>query len=252
MTEQVVLVTGGASGIGAATVEEFLQENWRVVVLDIDVTSIDDDIRNNKRVLLLEANICEQDSVNEAVDLAIAEFGHIDALINNAGIQRWSTMEDLDIEVWQDVLNTNLFGGLFCLHAVGKHMLARGSGAIVNVVSVLAEKAVSKRGPYSASKSALMSVTRTVAIEWGSRGIRINGVGPGYVDTPLMDSYYEGGIINKEDILANIPMGRMASPKEIANVIYFLASEKASYVTGQTFFVDGGFLVNSGIDVSLG
>lgn len=250
MTEQVALITGGAKGIGAATVNEFLQEGWRVVVLDIDIKSIDDDIRNNKRALILEANICEQNSVKETVDLAIREFGQIDALINNAGIQRWSTMEDLDIEAWQAVLNTNLYGSLFCLHAVGQHMLARGSGSIVNLVSVLAEKAVSKRGPYSASKSALMAVTRTAAIEWGSRGIRVNGVGPGYVETPLMDSYYESGKIDKEEILTTIPMGRMASPEEVANVIYFLASRKASYITGQTFFVDGGFLVNSGVDVN--
>ncbi len=249
MTEQVALVTGGANGIGAAAVDEFLQNDWFVVLLDLDITGIDEDIRNNKNVLVLQANICEQNSVKNAVEQAVNEFGHIDALINNAGIQRWSTMEDLDLEAWQEVLNTNLYGSLFCLHAVGQKMLARSAGSIVNVVSILAETAVSKRGPYSASKSALMSVTRTAAVEWGKRGVRVNGVGPGYVETPLMDSYYASGKIDKEDILTTIPMGRMASPQEIANVIFFLASVKASYVTGQTFFVDGGFLANSGIDV---
>lgn len=248
MNKPVVLITGGASGIGAATVEEFLHEGWRVVIADIDIKSVKAELNENEHVRLAETNVCEQESVEKAVDLAIHEFGHIDALINNAGIQRWSTLEHLDVDVWQNVMNTNFYGSLFCLHAVGQHMLARGSGAIVNVASMLAERGVAKRGPYSAAKSALMAITRTAAIEWGNRGIRVNGVGPGYVATPLMESYFSSGKIDRKEIVATIPMRRMAKPSEIASVIYFLSSPKASYINGQTLFVDGGFLVNSGID----
>ncbi|MEE8577314.1 MAG: SDR family oxidoreductase, partial [candidate division Zixibacteria bacterium] len=130
----------------------------------------------------------------------------------------------------------------------GKHMVAQGAGAVVNVLSIMAERGAPKRGPYSASKAALQAVTRTAAVEWGKKGIRVNGIGPGYIETPLMTEYFESGKIDKCALEALIPFGRVGTPAEIAKVILFLASDDSSYVTGQTVFVDGGFLSNSGVE----
>ena len=159
MSKPVVLITGGASGIGAATVDAFIREGWRIVIADMDITSADAKMTNDEHVRLLEVDICQQDSVEKLVSFAIDEFDHIDALINNVGIQRWSTLKEMDIDVWKAVMDTNFYASLFCLHSVGRHMLERGSGAIVNIISAHAERGVPKRGPYSASKSALMALT---------------------------------------------------------------------------------------------
>ena len=134
------------------------------------------------------------------------------------------------------------------MSAAGKHMVGKGTGAIVNVLSILTERGAPNRGPYSSSKAALQAVTRTAAIEWGKKGIRVNGVGPGYIETPLMAKYFESGQVNKCAIEGSIPLGRLGSSAEIAKVILFLASDDSSYVTGQIVFVDGGFLSNSGVE----
>lgn len=244
MEKSVVFITGGASGIGAATVEEFLREGWQVVIADMDINTVTKDIRNNDDVRMVRMDLCHQEDVAKAVDYAIREFGHIDALVNNAGIQKWSTVEDMNIGVWNAVIDTNFYGGLYCLHSVTQHMLERSSGTIVNVTSIMSERGAQKRGPYAASKAAMTSLTRTAAVELGGRGIRVNAVGPGYVATPLMEEYFASGEIDEEELVSVIPMRRMAKPQEIATAIYFLASEKSSYVNGQTLFVDGGWLVD--------
>lgn len=248
MPGKVAIITGGAKGIGAASAEEFIRKGWRVAILDLTFDEQPKIPSDASRVLILETDVCDQASVQKSINQVARHFGRIDALVNNAGIQSWSSVEDMDIDSWRKVMETNFFGGLFCMNAVGKYMVAQGSGAIVNVLSIMAVRGAPKRGPYSASKAALQAVTRTAAVEWGKKGIRVNGIGPGYIETPLMTEYFESGQVDKCKLEALIPFGRVGRPAEIAKVIFFLASDDSSYVTGQTVFVDGGFLSSSGME----
>ena len=248
MPGKVAIITGGAKGIGAATAEEFVRSGWRVAILDLAFDEKPDVPHDESRVLLLKTDICDEESVHQSIKQVAEHFGQVDALVNNAGIQSWSTVENMDVDVWRKVMETNFMGSLYCMSAAGKYMVGQGSGSIVNVLSIMAERGAPKRGPYSASKAALQAVTRTAAIEWGKKGIRVNGVGPGYIETPLMTEYFESGRVNKRAIEGAVPMGRVGKPEEIAKVILFLASDDSSYVTGQMVFVDGGFLSNSGVE----
>ncbi len=248
MPGKVVIITGGAQGIGAATAEEFVRKGWRVAILDL---TFDERLKlpsDDSRVLVLETDVCNEESVQQSINQVAKHFGRVDALVNNAGIQSWSSLEDMEIDTWRKVMETNFFGSLFCMSAAAKHMVTQGAGAVVNVLSIMAERGAPKRGPYSASKAALQAVTRTAAVEWGKKGIRVNGIGPGYIETPLMTEYFESGQIDKCALEALIPFGRVGTPAEIAKVILFLASDDSSYITGQTVFVDGGFLSNSGVE----
>ena len=248
MPGRVVIITGGAQGIGAATAEEFVRKGWRVAILDLAFDERLNLPSDDSRVLVLETDVCDEESVQQSINQAAKHFGRVDALVNNAGIQSWSSLEDMEIDTWRKVMETNFFGSLFCMSAAGKHMVTQGAGAVVNVLSIMAERGAPKRGPYSASKAALQALTRTAAVEWGKKGIRVNGIGPGYIETPLMTEYFESGQIDKCALEALIPFGRVGTPAEIAKVILFLASDDSSYVTGQTVFVDGGFLSNSGVE----
>lgn len=243
----VALITGAAAGIGAATAEEFVRLGWRVVIADKEPDRVEPALRDDPNIRVVFMDVADQVSVDTGIDQAIQEMGCIDALINNAGIQQWSSLKDFDPATWQKVLSVNLYGTLHCMSTVCRHMMERESGAIVNVVSINAQRGAPKRGPYSASKAAVSAITRTAAVEFAPYGIRVNAVGPGYVATPMMKAYIDQGHIDEERILSRIPIGRMAKPGEIASAIAFLASPAASYVTGQVLFVDGGFLADAGI-----
>lgn len=243
---KVAIVTGGAKGIGAATVDVFKRRGWHVASLDVSfdqsasMTGVTD-------VIEIETNVTHQQSVDSAVKQALDHFGQVDALVNNAGIQRWSLISDMEPATWHEVMLTNFFGGLYCIQAVCEHMINRRSGSIVNVLSVMAERGAPNRGPYSSSKAALQALTRTAAVEFGPKGIRVNAVGPGYVETPLMAEYFETKRVDKSAIEASVPLRRVGIPDEIAKAIEFLASDDSSYVNGHTLFVDGGLIVDSGI-----
>jgi 3-oxoacyl-[acyl-carrier protein] reductase len=243
-----VLITGAASGIGWATAQEFAAVGWRVILADLDVARARSRVdADSDRFFAVALDVCDTDSVERAFDTALARWGRLDALVNNAGIQRWSPLRELDWEAWSAVLEVNLNGAARALSAAGRRMCPERGGAIVNIVSVNGERGVPLRAPYSVSKAGLLALTRTAAIEWAPRGIRVNAVGPGYVATEMMESFVASGQIDPAPILARIPLRRMAEPAEIARAVRFLASEDASYVTGQALFVDGGFLADSGL-----
>jgi 3-oxoacyl-[acyl-carrier protein] reductase len=243
----IVLVTGGASGIGWATVQEFAQEGWTVVIGDIDICSARERAGTfAEGVFAMELDVRCQKSVEQVMNSVERQFGRLDALINNAGIQRWTSLTELDWGAWASVLDVNLNGVVRCLNQAC-HLMEDSGGAIVNVVSIAAKRGVPMRAPYTASKAAVVGLTRTAAVELAPKGIRVNAVGPGYVSTELIETFVASGQLQREPILNQIPMGRFAAPREIATVIRFLASADASYITGQVIFADGGYLANSGI-----
>jgi NAD(P)-dependent dehydrogenase (short-subunit alcohol dehydrogenase family) len=245
---KTVLVTGGARGIGAACVAEFLACGWRVLIGDVLIDEAKACAAHAPdRAHPIELDVANAASIDRAFELARSRYGRLDALINNAGIQRPVALEDPDWSAWDEVMAVNLNGAARCMSTAARMMIAAGSGCIVNVVSVSAARGQAGRAPYAASKAALVSLTRTGAVEWAARGVRVNAVGPGYVETALVESALQSGRLSRDAILERTPLNRLARPREVAAVIRFLASDEASFITGQTLYVDGGFLADFGV-----
>jgi 3-oxoacyl-[acyl-carrier protein] reductase len=247
MNVRSVLITGGASGIGLACAQRFADDGWRVVLADRDSAALVAAVAlRPAQFVAAEMDVTDLASVQAACAVA-ASAGGIHALVNNAGIQQWMSLERFDTAVWERVLDVNLTGVVRCLSAAIPFLIAAGGGAVVNIASISARGGVPQRAPYSASKAAVVALTATAAVELASHGIRVNAVAPGYVDTELIGRYVASGSLDLRPILARIPLGRLARPHEIADAVLFLAGASASYITGQTLFVDGGFLADAGV-----
>lgn len=241
---KVVLVTGGASGIGWATAETFASRGWKVTVLDISVR----DVRHRHHdVLALPVDVTDRAGVDGAFDHSLAHWGRLDAVVNNAGIQRHGALESLSVDSWNAVMDVNLNGTFHGLQAAARIMLPQGFGAVVNLASVAANRGAPGRAAYAASKAAIVSLTRTAAVEWAERGVRVNAVAPGYVETELVAAAVAEGRIDLSPVIARTPARRLAQPEEIAKAIFFLCSDEASYVTGHVLHVDGGFDADFGV-----
>lgn len=243
-----VLITGAARGIGWASAQLFVEKGWKVTIGDVD----SGEARKRAaaypdQMLALPLEVTDQASVEAAFAGHLAKWGGLDALVNNAGIQRHAPLAELSFENWRAVLDINLDGSFRCLQAAAKIMLPQGSGAIVNLASVAATRGAAGRAPYAASKAAIVSLTKTAAVEWAALGLRVNAVAPGYVETDLVRNVIKEGRLDVGPILARTPQRRLADPAEIAKAIFFLCSDEASYVNGHVFHVDGGFEADYGV-----
>ena len=248
---KVAFITGGARGIGWATAEELLREGWSLTIGDVDLVEARRRASADpERILPLPLDVSDRASVEKAMAASLDRWERLDALVNNAGIQRHAALESLSFEDWKLVLDVNLNGAFHCLQVAARHMLAKGAGAIVNVASVAAMRGAAGRAAYAASKAAIVSLTRTAAVEWAARGVRVNAVAPGYVETDLIATFVAAGRLDLSPVVARTPAGRLATPAEIAKAIRFLASDDASFMNGHVLAVDGGFLADYGVPFS--
>ncbi len=248
--KKLALVTGAARGIGLATARLFLAEGWKVVLLDIDADTLSAsfaalDLPDD--TMMIEADVADPDQVQAAVEAIDERFGRIDTLINNAGIADFLPIQQTDFEIWSRILAVNLSGPFLCAQACVPVMLKNAGGSIVNIVSISGLRASTLRSAYGTSKAGLIHLTKQQAAELGNQGIRVNAVAPGPVDTAMAKKVHGPEI--RADYHASIPLNRYGSEEEIAEAIFFLASDKASYVNGQILAVDGGF-ESTGIGLS--
>ncbi|MEM1163825.1 MAG: SDR family oxidoreductase [Pseudomonadota bacterium] len=234
------LITGAARGIGLATANVFLSDGWNVALLDIDgpeQQAAATGLGQPDRVLALTADVADAAAVDAAMERAVSQFGDLNALVNNAGTAVFKPILDTTPEEWSRVIDVNLTGPFLCARSAVPHM-ARG-GAIVNIASISGVRASTLRVAYGTSKAGVMHLTRQMAAEFAGLGIRANCVAPGPVETAMAKQVHTPEI--RADYHDAIPLARYGLEEEIANAIHFLCSEKASYITGQTLSVDGGF-----------
>jgi NAD(P)-dependent dehydrogenase (short-subunit alcohol dehydrogenase family) len=247
LQDKVAIVTGAASGIGRATALACAREGARVVVADFNEEGLNETLdmllEQGVEAVSQKTNVAMESEVEALVELALSSYGQIDILCNNAGITGdLSTIDTENRDNWRDVLNVNLMGVVYGTKHVAKHMSERGSGAIVNTASVAGIRAGAGTNAYSASKAAIISFTQTSACDLGEFGVRVNAVCPGLIETgmtkPVFDYARDSGKFHK--LGSRCELRRYGRPEEIANAILFLASDEASYITGQALAVDGG------------
>ena len=236
--QKVALVTGAARGIGLATAQLFLEQGWRVAMLDRDVPALDSACAGLEGARPFYCDVSEPDEVDSTIAEILAHFGRIDALVNNAGVADFGPIAETDFKRWRTVMAVNL-DGVFLMSQACLPALKETSGAILNIASISGLRASTLRVAYGTSKAAVIQLTKQQAAELGEDGIRCNCVCPGPVRTKLAMAVHSQEIIDAYHDA--IPLNRYGSEREIAEVIVFLCSDKASYVTGQIVAADGGF-----------
>ena len=240
-SQKVALVTGGARGIGKATIDRLVREGLKVVATDI---SPNNDLLNNAHVLSHVHDVSSSESWSSVLDVVSKKFGRLDILVNNAGIGTLPDVEEEDESGWQEMLDVNAKSIWLGIKAVIPLMRSNHSGSIVNVSSIFgASGGFGKSAAYHASKGVVSAVTRNAAIRYASENIRINAVSPGFVKVAREEkTIEEAGDEMSKEILIRTPMNRWADPSEIAAAINFLAGNDATYITGVELFVDGGWM----------
>jgi NAD(P)-dependent dehydrogenase (short-subunit alcohol dehydrogenase family) len=243
--ERVVLITGGAGGIGRAAARGFLEAGAaRVVLLDASPAALDDAAGALQRAFPGRVggevvDVSDVEATRRVVGRVIAGEGRVDVLFNNAGVNRRKPALEVSVADWDHVLGVNLRGLFFVTQAVGRHMVERGRGTIVNTASVSSVRGHLKLAAYAASKGGIAQVTRVLAHEWAAAGVRVNAVAPGYLETGLTREHLADPAV-RAGILARIPAGRIGDADDVVGAVLYLASDWARYVTGEVLFVDGG------------
>ena len=242
--ERVAVITGGAQGIGRRTAELLAELGFKVAIIDLrEAAATGQSIRSSGgEVMTYAGDITREETVGDFAAQVYARFGRADVLVNNAGISLICAAEETSFSDYRRVIEVNLVAPFLLAQTFGRKMLEAGRGSIINVASVAGLVAVSDRAAYNASKHGLIGLTRTLAAEWGGRGVRVNAVCPGWVKTEMDLADQAGGSYTDADITGRIPMGRFATPEDVARAIAFLADDKASsFVNGHCLSVDGGW-----------
>jgi glucose 1-dehydrogenase len=248
---KVAIVTGAGTGIGQGISRAFAKAGAKVVVDYVGKASIAqqtlDEIQNAGGTAMgFDADISNQDDVNALIAKTVESYGKVDIFVNNAGIEKKFDFVDYPLDEWQKIMAVNLTGPFLCSQAAARQMIKQGNGGrIINISSVHEDLPLLTNAPYCASKGGLRMLMRTIAVELAKHKITVNNIGPGAIYTPI-DADVEADKTMNDAILAEIPLGRWGQPDEIGNMALYLASDNASYITGSTFFVDGGMLRNAG------
>jgi len=242
-SKRIVVVTGGSRGIGRAACLRFARDDASIIFLHYDP----DDLKANETLGLLDKmgveakaeklDVSSFEAVEEFFKEVVREFGRVDVLVNNAGITRDTFLVRMSVDQWDEVLTVNLKSVFNCTKAVVRSMIRERSGRIVNISSLVGQIGNSGQANYAASKAGILGFTKSVAKELATRGITVNAVAPGFIDTEMTEKLPDK---TKEAFLTQIPMGRIGKPDEVAEAVYWLASEGATYITGQVIHVNGG------------
>jgi len=238
---RIALITGGATGIGAAIVRRFVKAGVHVALCDVDEENgkrLATEIGGSARFYSLD--IADEKQVNEVVEKIFGDFGRIDFLINNAGITNDKLLIRMSKDDWDRVLQVNLTGTFLVTKAVVKYMMKQRNGRIVNIASVIGLMGNFGQTNYAASKAGIIAFTKSCAKEFSSRNINVNAVAPGFIETRMTKAIPEE---IRQNYLKVIPLGRFGEPSDVANLVFFLTSDEASYMTGQTICVDGGMVM---------
>lgn len=242
---KVCVVTGGAQGIGASISDALAAAGGRVVLVDSNPAAAEEKAQELRSAgadaVVHAADVRDADAIEAIADEVKSKLGTVDVLINNAGISQLGPSFDFPLSDWETSIGVMQTGVFICSKAFGRTMRDSSGGSIVNISSINGLTAFPGRLAYSAAKAAVVSMTEVLAVEWAGFGIRVNAIAPGINDTPMLHEAVEAGLIDPEKYKAHIPMGRFANPTEMAEPVVFLASDRSSYITGQTIAVDGGW-----------
>jgi NAD(P)-dependent dehydrogenase (short-subunit alcohol dehydrogenase family) len=247
LANKIGIITGAGSGIGRATALACAREGADIVVFDLNSEAAEATVRELKglgrRALAVTGDVTEEADIDRLTEVTLREFGRIDLLMNNAGVadQIVPTLEQ-SVQSWERVMDIHLKGMYLCCRRIGREMLRQMEGRIVSVSSVAGFVGFPMRTAYGPAKAGIAHLTRVLAVEWASYHIRVNAIAPGYVRTPLVENIIQEGKLEEKRLVERTPMGRLARPEEIAAAAVFLFSDDASYITGVTLPVDGGYL----------
>lgn len=245
--QQVVLVTGGGMGIGRATAQAFAGDGFRVAVVDVDEKAgqetVDLIADKGGEAFFIKTDVSDPEEVRAMVEKTVDKFGRLDCAVNNAGIEgEQAPTADCTLENWNRVIGINLTGVWLCMKHEIPAMLNNGGGSIVNMASVAGRVGFVDIPAYTASKHGVNGLTKTAALEYATRGIRVNAVCPGIIETAMIDRFTGGDQDALEGMKEMEPVGRLGTPEEVANAVHWICSDKASFVTGHCLVVDGGFV----------
>lgn len=241
---KVAVVTGGGNGIGRACALALAKSGAAVAVVDISdeaLEGIKAEIENAGRVCrTYKCDVTKNEQINTMMDDIENHFGHIDILLNSAGINIQQYAEDVTEEAWDRIIDINLRGTFFCCQAAGRKMIAQGQGKIINISSTMSMVGLHRRTAYCASKGAVMQMSKVLAVEWATKNVQVNCVAPTFVNTPFTEPMFKEKAFYDE-VVSRIPMGKVGETSDVIGAVLYLSSDAADFVTGSTLLVDGGW-----------
>ncbi|MCC7476780.1 MAG: glucose 1-dehydrogenase [Pirellulales bacterium] len=243
---RVAAVTGGASGLGLSTARCLASHGASVFLLDLDADQAREAAQTVGSAVEhhgIRCDVTQEEDRRTALEQVVHIAGRLDILVNNAGIQYHASAEAIEPDRWRQLMAVNLDAVMFLSQSAARYMIPQKSGSIINIASLNALFGMPGRVAYTTSKTALLGLTRNLAVDWGKYGIRVNAVCPGYHQTPMLEEYVRRGVLDPERIRRRIPFGRIGLPSDVGDAVVFFASDLSSYVTGQHLVVDGGYSV---------